>query len=115
MNEGRRPRRTSPCSVNCETSSNESAAVEYGAIHQARLVGKDAQLDDLVRERLGVGFIVVRADADQREQSAADFSDDAVANAHARAGDALHHRAHYRENMDESAKSAFSRRSKTRR
>ena len=60
MYEGRRPRRTSPRSVNCETTRSPPDDVEHRAVHLPRLVGEDAEVEDLVREVVGVRLGVAR-------------------------------------------------------
>ena len=71
-----------------------SARVEDGEVHLALAVGKDAQVEDLVRQGVGVGFLVALPHAEQDEEAGADLTHDLAVDAHGRLGDALDDRAH---------------------
>ncbi len=81
-------------SVNCETTSAAPADVDERPIGPALVVAEDAQLGGLARELVGDRLRVVRADAQQDDQSRPDRADDLAVDADRRPGRALEERPH---------------------
>ena len=73
MNEGRRPRRTSPCRVNWETSKSAPPVSRSERFIKPLIVGEDPKFGDLLGQRLGVALVIVDADAHERQQPARRF------------------------------------------
>jgi len=65
-------------SVECEIAYEQdfAAGVDYAAVHFAGGVGEDSQVDELLRDELGVDGRVGGSDAEIDEQAAGDLADD---------------------------------------
>ena len=95
VNPGRRPRRVSANSVNCETTSADPPTSSSDRFVRPVVVAEDAQLGDALRASASaVASVVVRPDAEQDDQPGPDLADDLAVDRDACPGRALEERPH---------------------
>ena len=83
-----------PIQSKLRNQQNFAATVADGAVHLALVVFEDAEIPDLVGERLGVSFVILFADAEQDAKSGANATDRFPPHADVGFGDSLHNGTH---------------------
>lgn len=81
-----------------ELADDEETAlgVEKAAVHGAGVIGKDAEVDDFLREFRAVAFGIVFLDSEEDEEAVADGGNLSVVNGDGGVGDSLKKGAHGR-------------------